>query len=715
MTPPIVIPDVVSIGCSEGSYMKTIVATGNFEGDGTRMSAVLDQSSNVMKAAYRRGNRVCYVIMGNIVPDVHHAQPNGEKGDDSLSMALSMARDGHSLGDDGENVKSEDVTLVIGPRELAWLRLANVSRDKREIVRFDHPDAMKILKRRTLLHERVDAETLPTWLSHNASLHLFEIPMTPNVIAVAMLLKLISVTQMTMNAPGVVRVFAHKIRNETRGDPVAYISLFEFLDSYNGSIEEGMERLVTKQNDVYDLTMEGLGLMPAAKDVVHSVLQFATESVGEYLEKGKFIHCFTNGDIEGGDGGLWVTSMGTDDGIVVGQIPVGIAKSGIAIEYKPTSLNKIEWSNNFNSTFRSFYMKFAAGDVDDALFNAYVAIASTAHNTTLPLRKLLSTSNASCSGICANKSTPFGTIQRRVLVDGKKTHGSESDLVRVLETWSGINTDAYTPSTYWTIATWCASTKSDILATPITSFNKSETMSTHLYNVSVTLASLLSTQVGSENTANITVGPDQRRSVRDFGFEFLNGLIGPVVSSSAHGGSNATRQPVRIVSFTHESIDSAFVLLIPEEFIQFSLDYANYDINRYTRDNEPFMVSEGFVALPDEAAIPLNLPGLSAAEVDGIRSDLGTRVWALPKKRSEKGIASFTTADYAAIAAMRKSDGRKRTLTIPGYKILHTQQGSADPFAGLNIGLALVPGKARMTLDADTSQYHSIFRVVGKS
>jgi hypothetical protein len=120
------------------------------------------------------------------------------------------------------------------------------------------------------------------------------------------------------------------------------------------------------------------------------------------------------------------------------------------------------------------------------------------------------------------------------------------------------------------------------------------------------------------------------------------------------------------------------------------------------------------VALPDESAIPLNLPGLSAAEVDVIRAYLGTRVWALPKKRSEKGIASFTTADYAAIYAMRNSERTARTLTIPGYKILHTQQGSLDPFSGLNVGLARVPGKARMTLDADTTPYQSLFRVVGR-
>lgn len=693
---------VAEIGCGAGSDTRTVISMGNFEGDASRMRVVLEQTVRVAKKASVRGNRVCYAVMGNVVPDVHHAAPNGGDAEDSLTRALEMAtRVGVDLG--SSKVVPEDVTLIIGPRELGWLRLINPVSSKREITRFDDPDATSVLQRKTLLHDRVSSSTLPTWMAHDTSLDLFGKVMKPNVVAVAMLLKLVSVSQMTMNAPGLVRVFAQKLSNRKHGDPVSYISLFSFLDTYNGTIEAGMDRLITGgegAEDEFELTMEGLGLMPAAKDVVNEVLEFASTEVKAYLKKGKIAHCVVNGDADGGDGGLWLTSMGTEDGRMVGNLPSGITSEGIAVEYKSFDGGKIAWSKQFNRTFRSFLKRFDAGDVDDNMFKAYIATAVASHNSPLPMQSLRTEVGASCQGVCSNFSTPFGTIQRRVLVDGSMSGGVESDLVRVLESWSGINTDAYTPSTYWSVSTWCGGTQSE-LESPLPLFNKSERMSTHLYNVSVTLASLLSTPVGD-------------RSVGDFGFEGLNGLIGPVVSASAHGSSNGIHQPVRLVSFTHESIDSAFVVLLPEAFVQASLDYANYDIERYIKGNEPFMSVEGFVALPDESAIPLNLPGLSVAEVDGIRADLGTRVWALPKKRSEKGIASFTTADYAAISSMRKADGASRTLTIPGYKILHTQQGSLDPFSGLNVGLARVPGKARMTLDADTTPYHSLFRVVGR-
>ena len=42
-----------------------------------------------------------------------------------------------------------------------------------------------------------------------------------------------------------------------------------------------------------------------------------------------------------------------------------------------------------------------------------------------------------------------------------------------------VNTDAYTPSTFWSVATWCGSTKMDLEADG-PALNRSERLSTQL-------------------------------------------------------------------------------------------------------------------------------------------------------------------------------------------------------------------------------------------
>lgn len=671
------------VGCSAGSETKTVITMGNFEGDSTRMQVVLDQSCDVAATAAHRGNVVCYAVMGNVVPDVHQAT-SGDSGGDSLSRVLEIARSGHVLK--GElRVNPENVTLMVGTRELAWLRLANKRRDIREIALFDDPDVEEILKQKTPFDTCNLEEKLPSWHAHNQSLELLH-GASPEVAAVCMLLKLVSMAQMTMNAPGLVRSIAKKM--QPSGDEVAYISLFRFLETYDGSIKSGIDRLINAE----ELTMEGLGMLPAAKDVVSAVLSFADINVFEYLRKGKLAHCITSGHGGKVSGGLWLCALGDE---VIRKMPLGVKENDIAVLYDDVDVEIPMWASNLNERFQNFCTSFEHGDVDESLYKAFVAMSIAPQSSPLPLAKLFDGSST-CSGVCINNSTPFGTIQRRVIVDASVSTTQEPELSRIAECWAGINTDAYTPSTYWSIATWCAGT-ANALSIPPPLLNKSDKISTHLYNVSITLASLLSTPVGS-------------RRVVDYDWKLLNGLLGPVITTSTNGN-----QVVRVVSFTHESIDTAFVLLLPEAFIQESLDYKNCAIEKHVDKDSPFIAVEGFLALPNDAAVPLHFPGLSVAEVEGIRNDLGTRVWALPKMRSNKGIASFTRGDHSAIAAMQTyTVQQKRPIVIPGYEIFHTQQNLLDPFSGLNVSLVQsnVPGKARMTLDTDTSAYHALFRVV---
>lgn len=673
-------------GCSAHAETRTVVVSGNFEGDSKRLGVVMKQSSDIAIKAALHGNRVVYAFLGNVVPDVH-----GDSNSDSMKSILSMAESGIELNS-SLSVRPEDVLLMIGSRELSWLRLANPDMETREISRFDFPDAINVLGHETPFAGMNGIKSLTSWSIHNNSLRLFPSQMTPNVLAVAMFLKLVSMTQMTMRAPGLVKAFAERLSKENRGDAVSYISLIDFLDGFDGTIQDGIEKLF----DGDQLTPEGLGLMPASKDMVDAVLEFAENEVNSYMKMGSLINCVVNMDTSGGSGGLWLTPVGTHNGRIVGKLPAAVDESTLKIKWKRGPESKIEWKDAFNQKFHEFHDQFMNGHVDRTMYEVFVAMSISSHHDVLPVNNLRSSPTSSCQGVTASSSVPFGTVQRRILVDNSRVASKQSDLLSVLEKWNNINTDAYTPSTFWSISSWCTGTQMDIESgAPM--LNLGEKAKDHLYNVSVTLASLLSTKVG---------GVD----VMSHGIEGLNGLLGPALAANS-----GQRQAMRVVSFTHDKLDTAFVVLLPEAFVRHSVDYYNYNYEAIASPDAPMIAVEGFIALPDESAVPLDLPGLSSAEVSMLRTELGTRVWALPKKRSDTESAAFTSSDYASISVMETSEQCNREIIIPGYTILHTRQTDTDALSGINVGLAHVPGLARMTLDTDVTEYHSMFRVVAKS
>eukprot|EP00966_Prymnesium_polylepis_P136428 3152558-Prymnesium_polylepis.1 len=112
-------------------------------------------------------------------------------------------------------VKPENVTLIAGGRELAWLRLANTSESREiDLISDDgnHETQMKTLLEPTIFSESVQdfaLFNLPSWQTHNESLKMLKerldysrVLCTSDALSVLMFLKLLSVTKMTMNAPG---------------------------------------------------------------------------------------------------------------------------------------------------------------------------------------------------------------------------------------------------------------------------------------------------------------------------------------------------------------------------------------------------------------------------------------------------------------------------------------------------------------------------------
>lgn len=700
--PPISKPSVAKqsereeVGCGYGSNTKTVFVAGNFEGDSSRLDVVMKQSKALAIKAAGHGNRVLYAFMGNVMPDVHRPGPNDDN-IDSFSRILAMAESGIRLTE-SYSVSPEDVILITGTRELAWLRLANPNSETREIAPFDSADARDVLLRKTPLSGMKGSVRNHATSAHNDGLHLLDGFSTANGVAVAMLLKLVSLTQSTMQAPGIVGLFAKRLLAEGTHDNASLVLLLDFLSSFKGGVEDGVSRL----RDDTELTPEGMAITPAAKAVVQSVISFAQNAAARYMRKSKLVHCVIDKESSDGELGLWLTPRGTDYGSIVGKLPSGVDRTSLRVKWKEGPVRKLEWSKALNKEFRHFVKTFMEGNNSASLemYQAFMAMSLETNEAALPLQDLAASPQTLCNGVAANISTPFGTVQRRILVrDAAHQQHNQSDLLKVLDQWTNINTDAYTPSTYWGVSTWCGGTKSDIVSYPAM-MSMTDKLETQLWHVSVTLASLLTVRV-------------KDRAVKEYGASTLSGILGPVIV----GHSPGQKQPMRIVSFTHEKMEAAFVLLLPEAFVQWSLDYYNYDLEYATGHSAPMLATEGFLALPDEAAVPLGFPGLSEAETELIRSELGTRVWSLPKKRSEKSITAFTATDYDAIEAMKRSDGPSRALAIPGYSIFHTRQSSSDPFAGLHVGLANIPVKgyeARMTIVADSMPSHDIFRVVAR-
>ena len=672
------------VGCGMGSDTKTVVVAGDFEGDSTRLDVVMTQSRRAATKAAKRGNRVMYAFMGNLVPDLHSSSETGDAVD-PINRVLKMADTGIALAD-SMKVSPDDVILMSGPRELAWLRLANPNADSREVVRYTDKNARDVLMRGTpVMDTKAPKAKASRFQAYNQSLRLFD-GIEDESLSVAMMLKMVSMTHLTLRSTGLAVIFVKRLQHLGRTDEASVAALLTFVSNFKGTVEEGMAKLFDKGK----LTPEGLGIQPAAIALVDSVLEFAIDVASRYTRHSKLIHCVVNGDLSDGRGGLWLTPKGSD--YVVGKIPAGVDEYAVRVNWKNGPENKIEWSKALNKEFRHFVKDFLKGDnsMSVDLYKAFMVLSLDSHSSPLPLEELSGTSLGTCSGATSNASLPFGTIQRRVLVK-PNDHNSHSDVVKVLDQWTTVNTNEYTPSTYWSVATWCGGTKADL--NPVTpSLNLSDKIETHLRSVSVVLASLLTARI-------------KERTVGEYGVAGLDGVLGPVLVHQ--------KQSMRAVAFSHEGFDTAFVVLLPEAFVQWSLDYLNDDVDHATSRNAPMLATEGFLSLPDDAIVPLGFPGLPESDIEALRTELGTRVWALPKRRSCKYNTVFSAADYAAIDLMSNSTSDSSKHASPGFTVYHTLQSSDDPLAGARVSLSPVPGMPnRMTITSDSVPSHDMYRVV---
>ena len=698
-------PRSVDIGCGMNSETKTAIVSGNFEGDTTRLDVVIEQSATIANKAKGHNNHVKYVFLGNMTPDIHYSTDR-RSDDDSLVRVLDMKVNGLSNRSGSLSIPKDAVHLVTGARELGWLRVANQDQLSRELISPSDAAAEEVLTRQSPFAGS-EAQTGPLWASwykHDTSVKEQLSVLVPNMnydkLRVMMFAKLSSVATLTMRAPGLVHIFLQRMLDNPDGrDLVAMGSLKDFLASHDGTIENAVAELFEAGGDI---NIVGQTMAPACGYVVEDVIAYATSKVVPYMKSSSLVESIHNGHHVIEDGALWFMATGTSEGTAVSKIPTGVNDRTLDVVYKEGSKDRVDWKGQYNSAFISFLYDFERGEMTEATFSmykAYVAMSvyggTTASKSSLPLMGLRSNPNASVRGVVANESSAFATIARRILVDPDRLHDSQSDVVCVLEEWSNINTDAFTPSTYFAVCSFCGQTQWDLTKMSArTHIDLSEGLCKHLYAVSMTLAALLSSHVGD------TV-------VADFGIDRLNGQLGPVVPPS-----QGSKQPLRAIFFSHDMVDTAFVAFVPEAFVQYSLDYymVDYDSHEYVRG--AMLAVTGFMALPNDAAVPVAFDGLEQDIQDQLNRELAGRLWALKRKRSNGVLEPFNADDYTATKEMLSAT--EAYTNTSGHTIIRTTQTDKDPLSGLNVGVRPLPGKSRVAIDTDCAPFHELFRVVAR-
>ena len=353
----------------------------------------------------------------------------------------------------------------------------------------------------------------------------------------------------------------------------------------------------------------------------------------------------------------------------------------------PVKVTRIEWARLTNKTFHDFVDRFLvkreSNERLQTLYEAYVAMSLARSDDTHPFSGL-STSPGSVHGVFSGTSHPFCTMDRCIEVDGTN-FGAQSDLVDVRHSFFNINTDVYTPSTFWSVATWCYSTKT-YLSKRDAPLDLSQSMTSHLHTFGVTMASLLRARVGDERGGECPL-------------EDVLGIIGPMVDSGEG-------QTMRIVSFTRhhaqEHTDYTFVVLIPEAFVRLIFSDLNYDMDD-VRTGGPFLFGEGVVVLPEEYEVKLD-----GNCTTGSSDSVGLRMWELPTRLACTSVFPFTPRKSSVMDDIISYKDLPSFRQTSEYTMLHTRFTDRDSLCGLHVRLAALNEMNRVTLVTDSCTVHSV-------
>jgi len=281
------------------------------------------------------------------------------------------------------------------------------------------------------------------------------------------------------------------------------------------------------------------------------------------------------------------------------------------------------------------------------------------------------------SGMTATTNAGVSTIQRTIewVVSDPRDVFCWPDTASV---WSSVTSTGIAPA--WAITTRCSKTIS-ALTIPTLRLDRQLTISDLQYDVSLTLASLIS-QTQSK-------------------FETLKGVIGPVVLAGRNDD-----EPMRCIEWVDPLKPTEHVLmLLPESYVRLTFP----DYNGPEFGSVQWLSS--FLCLNNSHAIPLQVKGCQA-EADEVVSQMGTRLWRLPLADSNSStvMPTLQRADVARSTmyyktqqdAARSTEKAGLRFWSSTHTLFYTNTSSKDHLTGLRVRWVFAADRPQMpTLDAD--------------
>lgn len=392
-------------------------------------------------------------------------------------------------------------------------------------------------------------------------------------------------------------------------------------------------------------------LLAGAHELAH-LAQGLTGPMRAYLRHALLLDCVAGsaaGMSANGGGGAWALPA---DAVPLDALPLALESRGVA--------DLVEWKDALNRQWREWFARFeraqgAALDEDDAaLLAAYTSFPTAAATKRHPPLPELPADATAVVGL--RHAPPFGGVDHTIRWSiAKGAGGAYRAWPEPAARWA--STGGGSASVYWSLVTWCGSTSAALRAAappPVLDLHTDE--DELQAEVETTLVSLL-TYAAPDGTQ-----PFLAR------FDDLQGVVGPVVL-----GGRDDAQPMRCVWWALPDRAGGVLMLLPEAYVQMAME--GYAAQTPSTHGQSYLASQGFLALADADALPMQFSGVEPTEYDAELSAFGRRLW----------IPNGATEREASEAAVAVDSAPKAAAAVPTFRLQRDAELAQS-------GGALVPG-----------------------